>query len=131
MVEDAEAQYEVFLRYRPDSAEVLNNLGCLHREQGQLRQAINRFQRAIEINAACLPASCRGTVEASARWHAASALRTAERLLAHGAIDQAADVVMHVPALLRLITADAPTSSVQRRLAALQARLSRSGRRAA
>lgn len=87
--------------------------------------------RAIEINAACLPASCRGTVEASARWHAASALRTAERLLAHGAIDQAADVVMHVPALLRLITADAPTSSVQRRLAALQARLSRSGRRAA
>ena len=87
--------------------------------------------RAIEINAACLPESCRATTEASARWHAASALRTAERLLTHGAIDQAADTIAHIPNLLRLITADSPTNILQRRLAALQSRLSRSGRRAA
>lgn len=87
--------------------------------------------RAIEINAAYLPESCRGTIEASARWHVASAIRTAERLLAHGAIDQAAATITHVPELMRLITADSPTNIVQRRLAALQARLSRSGRHAA
>ena len=87
--------------------------------------------RAIEINAAYLPESCSAAIKASARWHAASALRTAERLLAHGAIDQAAAAITHVPDLMRMITSDSPTSIVQRRLAALQARLSRAGRRAA
>lgn len=87
--------------------------------------------RAIELNAECLPESCRAMTEASARWHAASALRTAERLVAHGAIDHAATTVMHVPAFMRLITADSPANIIQRRLAALQARLSRSSRRAA
>jgi hypothetical protein len=88
--------------------------------------------RALEINARSLPESCRAaTTQASARWHAASALRTAERLLARGAIEQAATTVMHVPAMMRLIGADAPTRSVQRRLADLRERIARSGRRAA
>jgi hypothetical protein len=69
--------------------------------------------------------------QASARWHAASALRTAERLLAQGVIDKAADTVMHVPALIQMIAADSPTKLVQRRLANLRERIARSDRRAA
>ena len=88
--------------------------------------------RAIEINAASLPEARRAaTSQASARWHAASALRTAERLLARGDIDKAAATVMHVPSLLRLIAADSPTKIVQRRLASLRERIANSGRRAA
>lgn len=87
--------------------------------------------RAIEIHAASLPESHRATIEASARWHAASALRTAERLLAQGAVEQAAATVMHIPALMRMITADSPAKIVQRRLATLRERIARSGRRAA
>jgi hypothetical protein len=88
--------------------------------------------RAIEINAASLPESSRAAVtQASARWHVASALRTAERLLAQGAIDKAADTVMHVPALMCMITGDSPTKLVQQRLANLRDRIARSGRRAA
>ena len=88
--------------------------------------------RAIEINAASLPESSRAAVtQASAHWHAASALRTAERLLAQGAVDKAADTVMHVPAMMRLIASDSPTRIVQRRLANLRDRIARSGRRAA
>jgi hypothetical protein len=88
--------------------------------------------RALEINARSLPESCRAaTTQDSARWHAASALRTAERLLARGAIEQAAATVMHVPAMMRLIASDSPTRIVQRRLANLRERIARSGRRAA
>jgi hypothetical protein len=88
--------------------------------------------RALEINARSLPESCRNaTLQASARWHAASALRTAERLLARGAIEQAAVTVEHVPAMMRLIGSDEPTRFVQRRLSDMRARIARSVRRAA
>ena len=88
--------------------------------------------RAIEINAHGLPDAIRdATLQASARWHAASALRTAERLLARGAIDQAAATVAHVPALVRMIAAAPPATVVMRRLASLRTRIARFDRRAA
>lgn len=88
--------------------------------------------RAIGINAGHLPAAMRGKVMAgSVRWHAASALRTAERQIAAGAIDAAASTLFHVPDMLRLIPGDAVASSMLRRIAMLQSRLRRGGRRAA
>ena len=87
--------------------------------------------RALEINARSLPESCRdATTQASARWHAASALRTAERLLARGEVEKAEATAMHVPAMIRLIGTDSPTRLVERRLAQLRERIARSGRSA-
>ncbi|MFM8291289.1 MAG: glycosyltransferase [Planctomycetia bacterium] len=88
--------------------------------------------RAIEINARSLPPSMRvGGLRASARWHAASACRTVERLLAGGESDQAAAVLEHVPALLRLAGADVPSGAILRRMLHLRAQISRTSRRAA
>jgi glycosyltransferase involved in cell wall biosynthesis len=88
--------------------------------------------RTIEINALSLPEGIRGRiVAASARWHAASALRTAERLLADGSIDQAATTTAHIPRMLRLLGHDGEASGLHRRLAALHERLGHAARRAA
>jgi hypothetical protein len=70
-------------------------------------------------------------LRASARWHAASACRTVERLLAGGESDQAAAVLEHVPALLRLAGADVPSGAILRRMLQLRAQISRTSRRAA
>jgi|688.fasta_scaffold52869_4 hypothetical protein len=88
--------------------------------------------RAIELIARTLPAGLRTrTTQASARWHAASACRAAERLLARGDVEQAAGALEHVPALLRLSGTAAPAGTVLRRLATLRSRIVRAGRRAA
>ena len=87
---------------------------------------------AIEINAAALPDDQRTRmIQASARWHAASVCRDAERLLARSEIHQAAAALEHVPALLRLGGATAPASPVVSRLATLRTRIIHAGRRAA
>lgn len=88
--------------------------------------------RAIEINARSLPPSLRPRgLRASARWHAASACRTVDRLLAAGEAEQAAVVLEHVPALLRLGGVEVPSGALLRRLLNLRARISRAARRAA
>jgi hypothetical protein len=82
--------------------------------------------RAIELNATHLPESIRhGAVQASVRWHAASALRTAERLLAAGSFDQAAAALANVPTLVRMIEAARPVRIVHRRLDSLRERVAR------
>jgi glycosyltransferase involved in cell wall biosynthesis len=88
--------------------------------------------RAIEIHARTLPESIRETtLRASARWHAASALRTAERLLAAGDVERAATTIVQAAPLVRMIAAAPPASDVLRKLAALRGRIARSDRRAA
>jgi len=82
--------------------------------------------RAIEFNAMHLPERIRhGAVQASVRWHAASALRTAERLLAAGSIDQAAAALASVPTLVRMIEAPGSVRLVHRRLNGLRERVAR------
>jgi glycosyltransferase involved in cell wall biosynthesis len=89
---------------------------------------------AIGINAEALPADLRDrATEASVRWHAASALRTVERLLAAGEAEKAAETLAQIPGLLRLL-GDRPLRSgraVHRRLTALRTRVAGAGRRVA
>jgi glycosyltransferase involved in cell wall biosynthesis len=88
--------------------------------------------KAIEINAATLPHGQRmQTTQASARWHAASACRDAERLLARSEVHQAAGTLEHVPTLLRLGGDAVPAGTVLKRLSTLRTRISRAGRHAA
>jgi glycosyltransferase involved in cell wall biosynthesis len=80
--------------------------------------------RAIRINASNLPDSIRGiTIAASIRWHAASAIRTAERQLAAGDTAAAANTLRAIPELLEAAEGH-PTEGVpHRRIALLRARL--------
>lgn len=89
---------------------------------------------AIGINADALPADVRDRITAtSVRWHAASALRTVERLLAAGATERAAETLAQIPDLLRLLGDQPPhvARPVQRRLADLRGRMVGQSRRAA
>lgn len=88
--------------------------------------------RAIQINALSLPEPLRDAVtSASARWHAASALRTVERLLARGAGAQAAATLARVPDLIQMSGPQTGLGMVRRRLATLRERLTDTVRRAA
>jgi hypothetical protein len=80
--------------------------------------------RAMRINAATLPDSIRHTtLAASVRWHAASAMRTAERQLATGATPAAAATLRAIPDLLDVLDGSSAEGAATRRLAALRARL--------
>ncbi len=80
--------------------------------------------RAIRINAAMLPDSMRdAAVVASVRWHTSSALRTAERQLAAGAVTEAGVTLRAIPELLDALDGRPIELVASRRLAALRARL--------
>ena len=80
--------------------------------------------RALRINAHCLPDSIReATLAASVRWHAASAIRTAERQLAAGATAAAAATLRAIPDILDVLDGRAVQGVATRRLASLRARL--------
>jgi len=80
--------------------------------------------RAMRINAVTLPDSIRETtLAASVRWHASSAMRTAERQLAAGAATDAADTLRAIPDLLDVLDGGTAPSDATRRLASLRARL--------
>lgn len=80
--------------------------------------------RAIRINAATLPDSIRSaTVAASVRWHASSAIRTAERQLAVGDTAAAADTLRSIPELLEAADGGSPPGLPLRRIAELRARI--------
>jgi len=80
--------------------------------------------RAIRINASSLPDSMRGEIlAASIRWHASSAIRTAERQLATGDTAAAADTLRAIPELLEAAEGHAPEGVPHRRIALLRARL--------
>jgi len=80
--------------------------------------------RAIRINARSLPESLREElVGASAAWFAMSALRTAERHLAQGSVDDAATTLESMAGLVSLADNSSHCRPVQRRFAALQRRI--------
>lgn len=80
--------------------------------------------RAMRINAATLPDAIRAaTIAASVRWHASSAMRTAERQLAAGATAEAAATLRVIPDLLDVLDGGAAAGVATRRLASLRARL--------
>ena len=80
--------------------------------------------RALRINATMLPDSLRAsTTAASVRWHAASAIRTAERQLAAGASDAAAATLRAIPDLLEVLSGQSVSGVASRRLASLRSRL--------
>lgn len=80
--------------------------------------------RALRINAVTLPDSIRdATLAASVRWHAASAIRTAERQLAAGATAAAAATLRAIPDILDVLDGKAVQGVATRRLALLRARL--------
>lgn len=82
--------------------------------------------RAIRINAESLPLSIRSrVVTASVRWHAASALRTAERQLAAGAAAAAADTLRSLTDLFDMLDGVPPAVSATRRLATMRSRIAR------
>jgi hypothetical protein len=81
--------------------------------------------RAIEINSWSLPDHARQTLmAASCRWHASSALRSAERLIASGATDQAIAILAALPRMIGLADSGPPEPTM-RRFAALRERLGR------
>ena len=63
------------------------------------------------------------TLAASVRWHAASAIRTAERQLAAGATAAAAATLRAIPDILDVLDGRAVQGVATRRLASLRARL--------
>lgn len=72
--------------------------------------------RTIEINAESLPETLRGRITAaSARWHAASALRSAERRLEAGDAAGARATLEHAAPLLGMAAAAPRASRVHRR----------------
>lgn len=84
--------------------------------------------RAIRLNALSLPDSIRSvTLAASIRWHAASAIRTAERQLAAGDTAAAAATLRAIPDLLEAAEGHAADGVPHHRIAQLRARL-RGGR---
>ncbi|MFM8284394.1 MAG: glycosyltransferase [Planctomycetaceae bacterium] len=86
----------------------------------------------IAINAGALPESLRVRVrQASARWHAGSAIRTAEKQLVGGNYDAAATTLEHLPRLLELLPRAGDRSLPLRRAGILQDRLRTARRRAA
>jgi hypothetical protein len=88
--------------------------------------------RAIEINAAALPAEIREkTLEDCVLWHISSALRSAERLIAVGAIGHAATTVGFLPDLIRLLDRPLAALAAIRRIEAVRSTLARNMRRAA
>lgn len=83
-------------------------------------QVWSDIARAIEINAFSLPADIRQhMVDRSTRWHIASAVRTAERMLAAGDRDLAVLTASQIPELLRLLPTGLVSERVRRRFAAL------------
>lgn len=88
--------------------------------------------RAIEVNASHLPTAIRRrVVKSSIRWHASSALRTAERQLAAGALDAAEATLLHTASMLRLIPDDTVVALVLRRINRFRSSLDSVRRRAA
>jgi glycosyltransferase involved in cell wall biosynthesis len=80
--------------------------------------------RAIRINASSLPDSIRSaTLAASIRWHASSAIRTAERQLATGDTTAAAATLRAIPELLEAADGHVMDGVPHRRIAQLRARL--------
>jgi hypothetical protein len=80
--------------------------------------------RAMRINAATLPESIRETtLAASVRWHASSAMRTAERQLAAGATAEAAATLRAIPDILDVLDGRNVQGVATRRLSSLRARL--------
>jgi len=80
--------------------------------------------RAIQINARTLPDSIRtATIAASVRWHASSAIRTAERQLAVGDTAAAADTLRSIPELLEAAHGVPTQGLPHRRIAVLKARI--------
>lgn len=80
--------------------------------------------RAIRINAATLPDSLRpALIAASVRWHASSAIRTAERQLAVGDTTSAADTLRSLPELLEAADGASPPGLPHRRIAELKVRV--------
>ncbi len=73
--------------------------------------------RAMEINARAVPAAIRNrTLEASVRWHTASAIRTAERQIREREFARAAVTLSHVPGMLTLLDDEPRSLTVFRRL---------------
>lgn len=88
--------------------------------------------RAIEVNASHLPPALRRrAVAASIKWYASSALRTAERQVAAGALDAAEATLLHTGTMLGLIPGDAVAASLWRRIGRFRSRLTDVQRRAA
>jgi len=86
--------------------------------------------RAIRLNALSLPDSIRtATLAASIRWHAASAIRTAERQLAAGDNAAAAATLRAIPDLLEAAEGHATDGVPHHRIALLRARLRGGGPR--
>jgi len=80
--------------------------------------------RAIRLNALSLPDSIRdATIAASIRWHAASAIRTAERQLAAGDTAAASATLRSIPDLLEVAGVHATDGVPHHRIAMLTARL--------
>lgn len=80
--------------------------------------------RALRINSASLPDAIRDvTLAASVRWHAASAIRTAERQLAAGATAGAAATLRAIPEILDVLDGRPMAMSSIRRLTLLRERL--------
>lgn len=80
--------------------------------------------RAIAMNAWCLPEPVRDAgIAASSRWHAASALRSVERLVAAGANEQAIATLAQIPGLLALGGTWPPHRPALRRFSLLRDRV--------
>ncbi len=50
LFEKSRRSFESALRLEPDSAQAFNGLGALHRQAGNLEQAISLWEKAVEIN---------------------------------------------------------------------------------
>ena len=86
----------------------------------------------IAINSGVLPEEIRGRVrQASARWYAGSAIRTAEKQIACGEFEAAGTTLQHLPRLLELLPRSGDRSLPLRRAGILQDRLRTARRRAA
>lgn len=88
--------------------------------------------QAIELNTRRLPPGERERVRLrSVRWYAGSGLRTVEKQLARGELDEAARTLSHLPGLLNRLPAGGSGSAALRRIGRLQERLRNARRRAA
>lgn len=88
--------------------------------------------QAIELNARRLPAGERERVRLrSVRWYAGSALRTVEKQIFRGELDEAARTLSHLPDLLNRLPGGGSGSAALRRVGRLQQRLRDARRKAA
>lgn len=88
--------------------------------------------QAIELNVRRLPDCERERVRLrSVRWYAGSALRTVEKQLSRGELDEAGRTLAHLPGLLNRLPGGGSGSAALRRVGRLQERLRNARRRAA